>query len=207
MTAWEDPAAVEQVYVVPRDAVMAGNEWHGVRAAGVEAALERVAAAGEYRPRPEMERDPGFKQVIPYVVLRDGDAYFLMRRSRAGGDERLHDRYSIGVGGHLNPGDGGIEGGLIREWNEELVADFVPSFTPIGLLNDDTTDVGRVHLGVVFVADAGGRPVRIRETHKLTGEFVPRQRVAEVVGGLETWSRLVFDFLEARPASGAAPDG
>ena len=91
---------------------------------------------------------------------------------RAGGDARLHDRYSIGVGGHLNPGDEGLDGGLRREWAEEVVADFVPEFELIALLNDDTTEVGAVHLGAVYVADAAGRAVTIRETDKLTGSFV-----------------------------------
>jgi predicted NUDIX family phosphoesterase len=119
-----------------------------------------------------------------------------MRRTRAGGDARLHDRWSIGVGGHLNPGDGDLPGGLRREWHEELVADFVPEFRLIGLLNDDTTDVGRVHLGAVYVADAGGRPVEIRETDKLTGRFASSTDVAAVADDLETWSRLVFEALE-----------
>ena len=90
-----------------------------------------------------------------------------MQRTAAGADARLHHRYSIGVGGHLNPGDGGLLGGLRREWAEELVADFVPDFRLVGLLNDDTTPVGRVHLGVVYVADAAGRPVAIREVDNL----------------------------------------
>ena len=143
-----------------------------------------------------MEADPGFKQVIPYLVLRDGERYFLMRRTRAGGDVRLHDRWSIGVGGHLNPGDGDLDGGLRREWSEELVADFVPEFRFVGLLNDDTTAVGQVHLGAVFVADAAGRPVAIRETDKLSGRVRDARRGRR--GGatdLETWSRLVFDAL------------
>jgi predicted NUDIX family phosphoesterase len=143
-----------------------------------------------------MERDPSFKQVIPYLVLRDAERYFLMRRTRGGRDERLHDRYSIGVGGHLNPGDGGLDGGLRREWAEELEADFVPDFKLVGLLNDDTTDVGSVHLGVVYVADAAARPVAIRETDKLTGQFVVPAAVAEVAADLETWSLLVFEQLE-----------
>ena len=101
------------------------------------------------------------------------------------------------MGGHLNPGDDGLDGGLRREWAEELVADFVPSFELVALLNDDTTDVGAVHLGAVYVADAAGRAVAIRETEKLTGSFVDPDDVAAVADRLETWSRLVFEFLEA----------
>ena len=118
-----------------------------------------------------------------------------MRRTKAGGDARLHDRWSIGVGGHLNPGDAGVEGCLLREWAEELVADFVPGFAPVGLLNDDTTAVGAVHVGFVYVADAAGRPVAIRETEKLVGAFAATGEVAAVHDGLETWSRLAFDAL------------
>jgi predicted NUDIX family phosphoesterase len=130
-----------------------------------------------------------------------------MQRTAAGGDARLHHQYSIGVGGHLNPGDGGLLGGLRREWAEELVADFVPDFRLVGLLNDDTTDVGAVHLGAVYVADAGGRAVAIRETDKLSGSFVEPAAVAEVSDRLETWSRLTFEFLAAdeRPIREAGP--
>jgi predicted NUDIX family phosphoesterase len=170
------------------------------------AGLERD---GRYARRDLMEVDPTFKQVIPYLVLRDGTRYFLMRRTDAGGDARLHHRYSIGVGGHLNPGDGGLLGGLEREWREELVADFVPTFRLVGLLNDDTTEVGAVHLGAVYVADAVGRPVAIRETHKLSGGFVEPDEVAAVADQLETWSRLVFEFLADDPVgasvAGARP--
>jgi predicted NUDIX family phosphoesterase len=120
-----------------------------------------------------------------------------MRRTRAGGDARLHDLWSIGVGGHLNPGDGDLGSGLLREWDEEVEADFTPEFRLVGPLNDDTTDVGSVHLGAVYVADAGGRPVAIRETDKLSGSFATPAEVAAVRDGMESWSRLVFDFLES----------
>jgi predicted NUDIX family phosphoesterase len=130
-----------------------------------------------------------------------------MRRTRAGADARLHDRCSIGVGGHLNPGDAGLLGGLRREWHEELHADFTPSFRLVGLLNDDTTDVGSVHLGAVYVADAEGRPVAIRETDKLSGEFATRDQVEAVVDRMETWSRLVFEHLEGRVGAPAGRDG
>ena len=144
---------------------------------------------------PRAETDRSLKQIIPYLVLRDGDRVFLMKRTRAGGDARLHDRYTVGVGGHLNPGDGGILGGLAREWSEELEADFVPDFEFVGLLNDDTVDVGVHHLGVVYLADAAGRPVRVRETEKLSGSFERLEVVLAVYDRMETWSRLALDAL------------
>jgi predicted NUDIX family phosphoesterase len=191
----------EEVLVVPRSSVIDGDGWHGVRRQALEATLDAVRRDGFFMRRGDAEEDATHKQVIPYLVLRDGARWFLMRRTRAGGDPRLHDLWSIGVGGHLNPGDGDVEGGLRREWAEEVVADFEPTFDVVGLLNDDTTPVGAVHLGVVFVADATGRPVTIRETDKLTGSFATTEEVAAVREAMETWSRLVFDAL-----TGPAPE-
>ena len=198
----------ELVLVVPTDAVIdelgGGSAWLGIRPAGEAALGDLIRRAGAFRPRSDMERDPAWKQVIPYPVLRDGRDWFLMRRTRAGGDARLHDRYSIGVGGHVNPEDGGVDGDLTsaleREWHEELVVDFVPTFRFVGLLNDDTTPVGEVHLGLVYEGDAAGRSVRIRETDKLRGAFVPTPEVAAVADRLETWSRIAFEWLETEPA-------
>lgn len=191
--------APERVLVVPRDVVVA-EPWRGLRTdpAGLTTAIAAIAAHGRFEPRPAMEADPRFKQVIPYLVLRDGERWFLMRRTRGGADARLHERWSIGVGGHLNPGDRDLSGGLRREWREELVADFVPAFRLVGLLNDDQTDVGAVHLGVVYEADAAGRPVEVRETDKLAGSFADEDQVAAVRDLMESWSELVFDALRAR---------
>jgi predicted NUDIX family phosphoesterase len=188
----------ERVLVVPRALVMPA-EWRGVLAdrTAMDHVLGAVAAHGRFEPRDEMEHDPGFKQIIPYLVLRDGGRWFLMRRTRAGGDARLHDRWSIGVGGHLNPGDDDLGQGLLREWREELVADFVPVFEPFALLNDDEDPVGAVHLGVVVLADAGGRPVTVREVAKLSGSFASTDEVNAVHDALETWSQLAFDALRA----------
>ena len=191
----------ERVYVVPRAAVVDDAGWYGLRTDGLDAFVAALERDGRYEPRDRMERDPAFKQVIPYLVLRDGPRYFLMLRTAAGADARLHGRYTIGVGGHLNPGDGGLLGGLRREWNEELVAGFVPEFHLVALLNDDTTAVGAVHLGAVYLAEAAGRPVAIRETDKLSGAFALPADVEAVADRLETWSRLTFGFLEARTVS------
>ena len=195
----------EQVLVVPRASIVPGDGWLGVRRDGIEAALDAIGRDGFFMRRGDAEEDPTHKQVIPYLVLRDGERWFLMRRTKGGGDARLHDLWSIGVGGHLNPGDGDVAGGLRREWSEEVAADFVPDFVPVGLLNDDTTPVGAVHVGVVFVADAAGRPVAIRETDKLAVSFATTAETAAVRDAMETWSRLVFDALVDGDSAAADP--
>lgn len=204
MTPTPETRTAEQVLAIPRSAVMTDPGWLGLRTDGIEGFERLVAQAGRFRPRAETETDRSWKQVIPYLVLRDGPRYFLMRRTRAGGDARLHDLWSIGVGGHLNPGDGDLAGGLRREWNEELVAEFVPELRLVGLLNDDTTDVGSVHLGAVYVGDAAGRAVAIRETDKLSGAFAIASDVDAVRAQMESWSVLVFDAFEG--GAGAATE-
>jgi predicted NUDIX family phosphoesterase len=191
----------ELVLVVPRDAVPGGCDFHGLRPADAMV-LARLRAAvaerGRYLERAVAETDPTFKQLIPYVVVRDGEAVFLMHRTDAGGDARLHGRASIGVGGHLNPVDEGEDAllaGLRREWDEELDAPWEPAFRLAGLLNDDSNPVGAVHLGVVFSVEAQGGPVRVREHDKLVGSFADRDTVAASWEGLETWSRLVASSL------------
>jgi predicted NUDIX family phosphoesterase len=178
--------------------VPGGLAWRGVRTHGLDDVLAAFAAHGEYRVRADVEDDPSFQQLIPYVIVRDADRVFLMRRLRAGGDLRLHDRWSIGVGGHIGESDGGLAGGLVREWAEELDADWTPDFRLLGLLNDDTDPVGAVHLGVVYAVEAVGRPVAVRETHKLEGAFAPLTQADALGARLETWSRLVLDHLLQR---------
>jgi predicted NUDIX family phosphoesterase len=191
-------AAVELVLGLPRDRLLGDGGWTGVRALDIAPTLALIAREGRHRPRAAAEDDPGWKQIIPYLLLRDGERLFLMRRTRAGGDARLHERWSIGVGGHLGPQDDSVEAGLLREFHEELRADWQPLVRPVGLLNDDRTPVGRVHLGIVFDAEVSGRPVTVREHHKLSGAFADPAEVRRGYEHLETWSQLLFDFLQHR---------
>jgi predicted NUDIX family phosphoesterase len=192
---------VERVLVIPREQVPGGCDFTGVRDADEQTmtALQGVVAThGRFLDRPLAEEDPAFKQLIPYVVVREGALVYLMERTAAGGDARLHGKASIGVGGHLNPVDEGedpLTDGLRREWSEELVADWEPEFRLVGLLNDDSNAVGSVHLGVVFEIEAAGRPVEVRESDKLTGRFATAAEVRAAWDRMETWSRLVAEHL------------
>ncbi|HSJ00369.1 MAG TPA: hypothetical protein VLA59_08285 [Patescibacteria group bacterium] len=195
----------ERVLVLPRAAVPGGTDFHGVRAVDGDGLLQlrdAVARGGVYLDRSIAEMDPTHKQLIPYVVVRNGERLFLMHRTDAGGDARLHGRASIGVGGHLNPvddGDDPLMAGLRREWEEELVANWEPEFTLVGLLNDDSNRVGAVHLGVVFTVEADGRSVDVREHDKLVGGFVEPDAVRATWDRLETWSQLVAEALGLAP--------
>jgi predicted NUDIX family phosphoesterase len=204
---------VERVLVLPRAAVPGGCDFLGVRplaATDVDALRGAIHRHGRWADRPVAEADATAKQVIPYVVVRDraepDERVFLMERTDAGGDPRLHHRATIGVGGHLNPVDGPdwatgdpLGAGQRREWDEELVADWEPAFEPVGFLNDDRNPVGQVHLGVVFAVEAAGRQLAVRERRKLSGRMVPVAELARAWDRMETWSQLVAEAIWGRP--------
>jgi predicted NUDIX family phosphoesterase len=191
----------EQVLVIPRNRVPGGCDFAGMRAASgtvLDELRSAVARYGQFLARPIAEEDPAYKQLIPYVVLRNDARIFLMGRTHAGGDPRLHGKATIGVGGHINPVDDGADpltDGLRREWAEELIADWTPEFGLLGLLNDDSNAVGSVHLGVVFAVESAGRAVDVRERDKLSGRFATADEVRAAWDRLESWSRLVAEHL------------
>lgn len=187
--------------VLPRDAVPGGCDFLGVKPiddADLDGLRRALASDARWLDRDSAEQDSSHKQLIPYVVVRDTDRVFLMERTNAGGDPRLHRRATIGVGGHLNPVDDGpdpLGSGLRREWREELDADWEPDFAPIGLLNDDRNPVGAVHLGVVFEVQAAGRAIDVRERDKLSGRMASLDEVRARWDRMETWSQLVAEAL------------
>jgi predicted NUDIX family phosphoesterase len=120
-----------------------------------------------------------------------------MDRLAGTSDRRLHGRASFGVGGHIGGGDSGIAAALTREWNEEVATPSLPTFVPVGLLNDDGDDVGRVHIGVVFLALLSSPEIHVREREKLAGTLVPLTEAVRRADELEGWSAALISHLEA----------
>ena len=205
----------EQVLVVPRTVLFRAGDRvvSGFQSAGVAGYLDRVARSGRFAPRDQVEEDPSLQQIIPYgIVCLDepcgGKRVFLMRRTRGGNESRLHDLYSIGVGGHINPGDDthpiGVVGArdrvrvaLDREITEELYVDTSYTVSCVGVINDDSNAVGEVHFGIVYRIDVESPRVRVRETDQLEGRFVPIEELSAYSERLESWSRHVSLALEA----------
>jgi predicted NUDIX family phosphoesterase len=191
--------ASEQVLCVRREDIFPDGAWHGFVSDGLERHQEVIRKQHFFMSRAEVEDNPNFQQIIPYVVFRHGDRYFLTHRLRASSERRLRKQYSLGVGGHINPGDlsGGdpIQDGLKREWEEEVI--YAGSFEAhlIGLLNDESSPVSKVHLGVVFLVDGDRPEIAIRETDKLAGELLTLHDMRMYYLGMESWSQMVYDRL------------
>jgi predicted NUDIX family phosphoesterase len=191
--------ASEQVLCVKREDVFPDGAWHGFVSDGLDTFQAVVRERHFFKARAEVEDDPTYQQIIPYVVFRHGDRYFLTHRLRASSERRLRKQYSLGVGGHINPGDLGagdpILDGLKREWQEEVVYDGQFEARLLGLLNEDSSPVSKVHLGVVFLVDGDSPNIRIRETDKLAGELLTLDEMRIFYLSMESWSQIVYDRL------------
>ena len=195
------PRLDEDVLVVPRATIFPDGAWHGLVTRGLERILRTVRAASEYQPRSVVEDDPSLQQIIPYCVVRHphDDTYLITRRLRRSSEKRLHHLYSLGIGGHVNPADGEsgdpVLGGLRREWAEEIRCPSPATARLVAALNDDSSPVSKVHLGLVFLVEPTLGFVDVRETHKLEGEVLPIEGMRDRYLSMESWSQLVFDDL------------
>jgi len=160
-------------------------------------------AAYSFRPRSEVETDPRFKQLIPYVVLRHGDELFHYRRGKAGTEKRLQSLRSIGIGGHISEEDaaGGADPyrtGMNREVSEEVAIGGAYSESLLGFIHDDRTPVGSVHLGVVHLFELGTHDVVPREDSLAEPGFTALKTLMLQRNDFETWSQFAFDELTSR---------
>ncbi len=150
-----------------------------------------------YLPREQAENDPAYKQLIPYVVLRCGDRLFHYRRGKAGAEARLRSLRSVGVGGHVSSEDGALppdayRAGMWRELEEEVILESPYTEQTLGLINDDRTPVGQVHLGVVHLLDLRQPRVRRREEALAECGFAPLGELRQQQPAFETWSQFLL---------------
>ena len=172
----------------------------------------RIRERGFFVERRWAEKDSSLKQVIPYTLLVHREELFLLKRLGKGGEARLHGKLSLGVGGHVNPvdldGADVLDAGCRRELEEEVAIRAPYTLSTVGVINDDSSDVGSVHFGLVNVARCETPDVAVRETDMLEGGFVARAALREMARNererFETWSALIVDRLDEALAGAGA---
>lgn len=187
----------ELVLVVRRELLFEEEAWHGIKAVDYAHYEQLVRDHQEFLPRVRMETDPRYKQIIPYLIFRHGDQYFVMQRKSQASEQRLQGKLSLGIGGHINPSD--LAGATVidwarREFTEEV--DFAGTFTVnfLGILNDDSNEVGKVHAGFVFLLEGDSADILPREEFK-SGSLMTLEACKEQYQRMESWSQMVIDML------------
>jgi predicted NUDIX family phosphoesterase len=162
-----------------------------------------------FMPRAQAETNPDFKQIIPYVVITDGKSVLHYVRGKKAGEQRLVAKGSVGIGGHINDEDHSLsllaytfgmqafQDAVKREVCEELSIQGEFNARPIGLINDDSTEVGRVHFGIVHVLFCTPEKVKKNEQVITQVEFIPIEELKAKRDNMETWSQLCLDNIDA----------
>jgi len=202
----------ERVLVVPAELFRRLGYFQGF-SGDVDRYLGELLAEANtsYRPRSKVEKDPSFKQLIPYVIFRHMDnqrcqTVFQYTRGKGMGEGRLHTKHSVGIGGHISAVDAGnggdsspYEAGMQRELEEEVRIDTPYTANCVGIINDDQTEVGSVHLGVDYLFDCQSPNIHPNETDIIQSGFRPVEDILADLNGFETWSQICMRALFGSP--------
>jgi predicted NUDIX family phosphoesterase len=192
---------LENILVVPTKLLFFEGVWQGLRGANqinLADYLDLIQSQCQFLSRPIMEYDFNYKQIIPYLVFKYQDKYFLMQRSSGASESRLRSKYSLGIGGHIIEED--MQGGSIFEWakrefSEEVNYAGQMTVQMLGILNDDSNEVGKVHLGLVMLLTGDSDNIKVKSELK-SGELLSINECLAFEDQMENWSKLVFAYLK-----------
>jgi len=198
-------APIENILVIRRSLFDELGDFQGLNFEP-EKYLKTILSRGNnfFVPRPQAENDPAYKQIIPYSLISHGDTVLHYVRGKKAGEQRLVAKGSIGIGGHMNETDESLfaldehayRAGVEREVNEELKIETPFKDTIVALLNDDSNDVGRVHLGIVHVFKLSEPRVQKREAMITSLAFLTKDELIPRRDSLESWSQICLDSLD-----------
>ena len=190
----------EQILVVKRRILFPqeASAWHGLKTDSFQDYFKTVEQNKEFHPRSAMENDTTYKQIIPYLVFRHEDRYFLMQRQNKASEQRLKNKYTLGIGGHIRQEDlqsTDVMGWARREFLEEVHYKDRYTVHPLGILNDDSSMVGKVHIGFVLLIEGNSASISVRSELK-NGELYTLKECESFYDHMESWSQIVFDTLK-----------
>ena len=188
----------EKVLVVARDVLFKKGHWQGLRRDNLDYYLNLIKDNFEFKPRTEVENDPAWQQIIPYILFNFQDEYFLYRYLQKASEDRLKKDYHLGVAGHINPEDLGLKGDMletaaIREWHEEVKYEGNLSEKKlIGVLNDERRMVEAVHFGLIYLFKGDSPVISVKEKDILKGKLVKLKDLGDFVGNASTWAQIIY---------------
>jgi predicted NUDIX family phosphoesterase len=186
----------ERILVVKRSDLLEVQEnWQGLNIDFFPNCLEIISKKAEFQPRSLMEKDRTYKQIIPYLIFEHEGSFFLMQRKKDASEQRLQSKYSLGIGGHMRFEDlqqsSDLFGWAKREFEEEVEYTGTFQMAPLGILNDDSTEVGQVHLGIVLMLIGDSNAISIKSELQ-SGQLIPLPDCLDYVPYMETWSQIVL---------------
>lgn len=186
----------ELILVVKRTSII-DQDWHGLRQVPLERMATLITQHQEFHVRSVMETDQHYKQIIPYLIFKYQDSVFLMQRSAMASEQRLKNKRTLGIGGHVRQED--IQNKSIFHWAEREFKEEVHytgnfTITGIGIINDDSNDVGKVHIGLAFLLEGDSDAIAVKSELK-KGKLVKIEQLGQYYDTMEQWSQCITDYL------------
>lgn len=185
----------EKVLVVKRNIIFDKGDWQGIKKDNLDYYLDLIKNNYEFKRRGDVENDSSFQQIIPYIIFSFKNKFFLYKYIQGAGEKRLINSYQLGVGGHINLIDeNSIEKAATREWQEEVCfKGNILDKKLVGILNDDSSPVEAVHLGIIYHFKGDSSDISVRETDKMEGELVSLEEISNIIKNARgVWADIVF---------------
>lgn len=189
----------ELILVVKREELFSKeNVWQGIAQVDFDNYLKILQTKREFLPRSVMEQDATYKQIIPYLIFTHNNKLFLMQRRAKATEARLKNKFSLGIGGHIRQEDmttDSIIDWSKREFYEEVHYEGNLNVKPLGIINDDSNEVGKVHIGFVFLLEGDTDKISVKSELK-NGQLLTYEECRNnYFDDMESWSQIAFNFL------------
>ena len=193
----------EKILVVKKNILFSYKVIDGLKEIDFACYQKLIQRYKKFLWRSKMEQDPTYKQIIPYMIFTHDQKYFVMKRKSTASEQRLQNKSSLGIGGHIRKEDlkrTNIIDWAQREFKEEVKFRGTFKIESLGILNDESNAVGQVHTGFVFLLHGSNGNISIRDEHK-NGTLLSLEECLALYNQMETWSQIVLDFLKKRTVS------
>lgn len=189
----------EEILVVRRDILFQTTPaWQGIKQEVFDNFVNQIETHATYMPRAHAETNQLYKQIIPYLIFKFEDKFFVMQRKSTASEQRLASKFSLGIGGHIRQEDivnNNIFDWAQREFEEEVSYQGTLKISNLGVLNDDDSDVGKVHLGMVLLVEGDSDQISIKDEHK-SGTLLTLEECLALQPNMEMWSQMILKKLQ-----------